>query len=57
MQEKEFIIWFSVRKESPPSCKLFWLQLSTASLPPKTVDTQGGISSLTLKQMMDPYTI
>ena len=55
MQEKESIICFSVREEILPSCKLFWRELGTASLPPKTVDTRGGISSLTLKQMMDPY--
>ena len=40
MQEKESTIWFSVREEIPPSCKLFWLELGKASLPLKTVDTR-----------------
>ena len=57
MQEKESIIWFSVREEFPTPCKLFWRELGTASLPPKTVDIRDGISSLTLKQMMNPYMV
>ena len=37
MQGIKSIIWFSVRKEIPPSCKLFWWERGTASLPPLTL--------------------
>ena len=57
MQENESIIYFSVREEIPSSSKLFWRELGITLLPPKTVDTRGEISSLTLKQMMNPYNV
>ena len=57
MQEKESIIWFSVREEIPSLCKLFWCKLGTASLSPKVVDSRNGMSSLTLKQIIDSYNL